>query len=107
LPRGFYAVCGPQAHGSEYDPAEQPGKIERDAEDHRINSVPERDRETHGDEGNQAQEESKARWLLYRHRFTEYSLPKRIWRSIAKHQLENESVNFQLVENPEARFFDG
>ena len=66
FPRGML----PTPQGSEYDPAEQPGQIEREAEDHRINAVPERDRETHGDEGNQAQEESNGRWLLYGHRFT-------------------------------------
>jgi len=34
-------------------------RLKRDAEDHRINAVPEGDREAHGDEGNQGQEESK------------------------------------------------
>ena len=49
------------------------GEIEGDAENHGINAIPERDRETHGSEGNQTQQKSNARWFLHGHRLNEYS----------------------------------
>jgi len=74
FPCGLHAVCKPDTQGTECDPAEQPREIERESEYRGIDAVPELDRETHTDEGNQAQQESGERGLLYRHGFTEYSL---------------------------------
>jgi hypothetical protein len=56
--RGRQDQNGSGHHGRE-------GEIERYAEDHRIDAVPERDRETYGDEWNQAEEERTQRWFLY------------------------------------------
>ncbi len=68
MPRDFDPIGRPHTQGTEHDPGDQPEEIEGETENHWINAVPERDREAHRNDGNQAEPESADRWFFHLHR---------------------------------------
>src|SRR5208282_1987515 len=68
VPRRFHAVGRPQTESAEDDPGEKPEEIEGKTEDHGVDAVPERDRETHGEERNQSKNKGEERWFGDAHR---------------------------------------
>jgi hypothetical protein len=53
VPNNFQYVRDAQAPSTEHDPADEPEEIKGEAKHHRVNAVPERNREAHRREWNE------------------------------------------------------